>query len=118
MQHLALTVVVVFFFSSRRRHTRLQGDWSFRRVLFRSNPRSAACAATTSAICSHGRGERLITHGSPWWIVLSAQMRKSAPALASLWAEDSISSPTPGQSLRSMHFMYLASEWVCIETSG
>src|ERR1022692_553684 len=24
------------FFSSRRRHTRLQGDWSFRRVLFRS----------------------------------------------------------------------------------
>src|SRR5256885_10637819 len=25
-----------FFFSSRRRHTRLQGDWEFRRVLFRS----------------------------------------------------------------------------------
>src|SRR6478735_4971704 len=25
-----------FFFSSRRRHTRLQGDWSSRRVLFRS----------------------------------------------------------------------------------
>src|SRR5437762_13115392 len=25
-----------FFFSSRRRHTRYIGDWSFRRVLFRS----------------------------------------------------------------------------------
>src|SRR5690348_17971783 len=25
-----------FFFSSRRRHTRWTGDWSFRRVLFRS----------------------------------------------------------------------------------
>src|SRR5205807_7575348 len=25
-----------FFFPSRRRHTRLQGDWEFRRVLFRS----------------------------------------------------------------------------------
>src|ERR1039457_5163488 len=24
------------FFSSRRRHTRLQGDWSFRRVLFKA----------------------------------------------------------------------------------
>src|SRR5574337_1839105 len=27
---------LIFFFSSRRRHTRLSGDWSFRRVLFRS----------------------------------------------------------------------------------
>src|SRR5437762_4744848 len=27
-----------FFFSSRRRHTRYIGDWSFRRVLFRSQP--------------------------------------------------------------------------------
>src|SRR2546426_3109129 len=27
---------VFFFFSSRRRHTRLQGDWSSERVLFRS----------------------------------------------------------------------------------
>src|SRR5690348_18232786 len=26
----------MFFFSSRRRHTRWTGDWSFRRVLFRS----------------------------------------------------------------------------------
>src|SRR5256885_1227201 len=26
----------VFFFSSKRRHTILQGDWEFRRVLFRS----------------------------------------------------------------------------------
>src|SRR5207249_7933730 len=26
-----------FFFSSRRRHTRSKRDWSFRRVLFRSN---------------------------------------------------------------------------------
>src|SRR5256885_10565781 len=28
----------IAFFSSRRRHTILQGDWSFRRVLFRSSP--------------------------------------------------------------------------------
>src|SRR5205807_4544038 len=27
-QAVGLRVVVVFFFSSRRRHTRLQGDWS------------------------------------------------------------------------------------------
>src|SRR5574341_1663548 len=32
-----LSVVSVFFFSSRRRHTRLVGDWEFRRVLFRSS---------------------------------------------------------------------------------
>src|SRR5688500_19925893 len=35
---------LVFFFSSRRRHTRLQGDLEFRRVLFRSRlerPRGA-----------------------------------------------------------------------------
>src|SRR5574341_2675281 len=30
--------IFFFFFSSRRRHTRLVGDWSFRRVLFRSAP--------------------------------------------------------------------------------
>src|SRR5205807_5966651 len=36
-------VPVIFFFSSRRRHTRLQGDWSSDRVLFRSRNRSATC---------------------------------------------------------------------------
>src|SRR5688500_19643454 len=33
---------LVFFFSSRRRHTRLQGDLEFRRVLFRSRIDDAA----------------------------------------------------------------------------
>src|SRR5437764_2074327 len=33
------SAVQVFFFSSRRRHTRYIGDWSFRRVLFRSKRR-------------------------------------------------------------------------------
>src|SRR5215467_7748496 len=32
------SAAVCFFFSSRRRHTRLQGDLEFRRVLFRSAP--------------------------------------------------------------------------------
>src|ERR1022692_4369036 len=34
------SLLTTFFFSSRRRHTRLQGDWRFRRVLFRSRSRS------------------------------------------------------------------------------
>src|SRR2546426_1429726 len=40
-----------FFFSSRRRHTRLQGDWEFRRVLFRSS--WPACSSSVTA--SRGR---------------------------------------------------------------
>src|SRR6266853_2828264 len=30
-------ISIFFFFSSRRRHTRFDCDWSFRRVLFRSH---------------------------------------------------------------------------------
>src|SRR2546426_4046964 len=37
-----MSVVISFFFSSRRRHTRLQGDWSSGRVLFRSRHRFSA----------------------------------------------------------------------------
>src|SRR2546426_7566604 len=36
-----------FFFSSRRRHTRLQGDLEFRRVLFRSQVRQPLAWAAT-----------------------------------------------------------------------
>src|ERR1039457_1394492 len=36
---------ILFFFSSRRRHTRLQGDWSSGRVLFQSMPTSRTCPA-------------------------------------------------------------------------
>src|SRR2546426_3264381 len=37
LEPLDMPCGVFFFFSSRRRHTRLQGDWRFRRVLFRSD---------------------------------------------------------------------------------
>ena len=69
-------------------------------------------------MCSHGSGERGSTYGSARWIVLSGQIRKSAPMFASFFADASISSPTPCQSSRSMHVTYSASEGVCIETSG
>src|SRR5256885_12623570 len=39
----------VFFFSSRRRHTRLQGDWS-----------SDVCSSDLSAKSFHGRSIRLV----------------------------------------------------------
>ena len=67
---------------------------------------------------SQGRGERASMNGSAWWMVLSGQIRKSAPIAASFSADDSISSPTPAQSSRSMQRMYSASGCVCIETSG
>jgi hypothetical protein len=51
-------------------------------------------------------------------MVLSGQMTKSAPIFASFFTEESMSSPTAAQSLRSMHLVYSAKEWVCIETSG
>ena len=69
-------------------------------------------------MCSQGSGERLSTQGIAWWIVLSGQIRNSAPARANLCAEANINSATPGQSPRSMHRMYPANECVCIETSG
>src|SRR2546426_1568918 len=37
-------MLFIFFFSSRRRHTRLQGDWSSDVCLFRSPPTSVAIA--------------------------------------------------------------------------
>ena len=45
-------------------------------------------------------------------MVLSGQMRKSAPASASLRAESSIKSPTPSLSPRSRHATYPANEGV------
>src|SRR5574341_973928 len=39
MYPIRLNFFFFFFFSSRRRHTRLVGDWSSRRVLFRSGVR-------------------------------------------------------------------------------
>src|SRR5438309_6790985 len=41
-----------FFFSSRRRHTRWNCDWEFRRVLFRS-AQDATCLASSPAPHSH-----------------------------------------------------------------
>src|SRR5213082_3557817 len=35
----------------------------------RWKPRSAACAATSSAMCSHGSGERLTIHQALPWVV-------------------------------------------------
>ena len=67
---------------------------------------------------SQGSGDRGSTDGNAWWIVLSGQIRKSAPTAASLFADESISSPTPSQSPRSRHCAYSANECVCIETSG
>src|SRR3989454_174601 len=43
-----------FFFSSRRRHTRLQGDWSFRRVLFRSVRRLVPAVRLQGALDAAG----------------------------------------------------------------
>ena len=42
----------------------------------RRNPRSTACSATTSAMCSHGSGDCASIYGSAWWIVLSGQIRE------------------------------------------
>src|SRR5690625_5870251 len=42
--------VSLFFFSSRRRHTRWPRDWSFRRVLFRSQGWNPQPPATTGAV--------------------------------------------------------------------
>src|SRR5688500_20040528 len=42
----------VFFFASRRRHTRLQGDWSSRRVLFRSKGKVVVAAAAGAAVAA------------------------------------------------------------------
>jgi len=52
---------------------------------------------------SHGSGERASINGSAWWKVLSGQMRKAAPTLASFAADRRMSSPTPSQSPRSTH---------------
>src|SRR5437762_4748468 len=43
-------VLSVFFFSSRRRHTRYIGDWSFRRVLFRSQAAAVSLVANTAPV--------------------------------------------------------------------
>src|SRR5256885_11948044 len=45
-------VLVLFFFSSRRRHTRLQGDWS-----------SDVCSSDLDW-CSRGRRTHLLPHGA------------------------------------------------------
>ncbi|MNQ61982.1 hypothetical protein D3C85_763100 [compost metagenome] len=84
----------------------------------RRKPRRTASSATTSAMCSQGRGERGATWSKAWWMVLSGQIRKSAPAAASLCAEPSISAPTPARSPASRQRVYSASEGVCIDTSG
>src|SRR2546427_9493906 len=42
---MSLLILAIFFFSSRRRHTRFDCDWSFRRVLFRSSLGAAAVVA-------------------------------------------------------------------------
>src|SRR5688500_19840705 len=41
-------ILQLFFFASRRRHTRLQGDWEFRRVLFRSAGSRTGAGTSTS----------------------------------------------------------------------
>jgi hypothetical protein len=69
-------------------------------IASRWNPRAAASLATSSAMCSQGSGERGNVSDSAWWMVLSGQIRKSAPTAFSLCADASISSPTPAQSLR------------------
>src|SRR5688500_5478090 len=61
---------LVFFFSSRRRHTRLQGDLEFRRVLFRSRPRPAPDG---SPCCESDY------MGAPRWPPIPASARR-APA--------------------------------------
>ena len=38
-------------------------------------------------MCSHGSGVRGNTQGNAWWMVLSGQIRKSAPAPASFSAD-------------------------------
>ena len=58
----------------------------------RRKPRSTAWLATTSAMLSQGSGDLGSTSASAWWMVLSGQIRKSAPVLASLCADESISS--------------------------
>jgi hypothetical protein len=58
-------------------------------------PRTTASLATSSAMCSQGNGERGTT-----WAAPDGQISKSAPIAFSLWAEASISSLTPAQSLR------------------
>lgn len=52
-----------------------------------------------------GQGELGVTWSMAWWMVLSGQMRKSAPAAWSLLAEESMMSPTVSQSPRWMGSM-------------
>ena len=63
-------------------------------------------------------GERGATSPYASWMVLSGQMANSAPAPASLRAEESMSSATKGQSPPWIGTMYRAREWVCIVSSG
>src|SRR5256885_13288285 len=73
---------VVFFFSSRRRHTRLQGDWSsdvcssdLAPALGREDvaEERSGCVAETADNKSHtnphGRTRKPIQHKAPWYAV-------------------------------------------------
>jgi hypothetical protein len=71
------------------------------RIEFAFNQR-ARSGERESPMCIHGSGDRDATYESAWWIVLSGQIKKSAPIVARLLAETSIISPTASQSRRSM----------------
>src|ERR1039457_4526216 len=71
-----LLMCVLFFFSSRRRHTRLQGDWEFRRVLFRSG-RNPHAVGFTDAFLQLG----VDFSANPWW-TLSGGVELSACSVA------------------------------------
>ena len=72
-------------------------------------PRRFASLPTSSAMCSHGNGERGKTNGSASWIVLSGQIRKSAPARFNASADRNINSATGFQPApESIGFMYSA----------
>src|SRR5688500_20366952 len=60
-----------FFFSSRRRHTRLQGDWS-----------SDVCSSDLAIIASTTGVPRIPTHGSCLPLVT---ISVSAPSLSIVW---------------------------------
>src|SRR2546426_4527918 len=80
-----------FFFSSRRRHTRLQGDWEFRRVLFRSivlGPRFVAARLDSIVKARGGTGAPT---GAD-----SATLRATAQGIV----DRIVNPPTPGNAPR------------------